>query len=163
MYRAKERGRARYELFDEAMRGRAIDRLRVEHDLRRALEREELRLDYQPVVSLRDHTIDRRRGARALGSSRARTDRAERVHPGGRGGRADRADRTLGARARVPPDAVKWHHARPDSAPLGISVNLSAAQFAKRGASPSSSAGCSRATGLDPASLSLEITESGCS
>ena len=37
MYRAKERGRARYELFDEGMRGRAISRLRVENDLRRAL------------------------------------------------------------------------------------------------------------------------------
>ena len=57
MYRAKERGSARYELFDEAMRDRAMARLRVENDLRRALERDELRLDYQPVVSLRDHTI----------------------------------------------------------------------------------------------------------
>ena len=53
MYRAKDRGRARYELFDEGMRGRAIARLRVENDLRRALERDELRLDYQPVVSSR--------------------------------------------------------------------------------------------------------------
>ncbi len=52
MYRAKERGLARYELFDEAMRDRALGRLRVEHDLRRAIERSELRLDYQPVVSL---------------------------------------------------------------------------------------------------------------
>ena len=50
MYRAKEHGRARYELFDEVMRGRAIARLRVENDLRRALERDELALDYQPVV-----------------------------------------------------------------------------------------------------------------
>ena len=57
MYRAKERGRARYEVFDEAMRGRAIERLRVENDLRRALERDELRLDYQPVVSLRNVSI----------------------------------------------------------------------------------------------------------
>ena len=57
MYRAKEHGRARYELFDEVMRGRALARLRVENDLRRALERKELVLDYQPVVSLRDHSI----------------------------------------------------------------------------------------------------------
>ena len=42
MHRAKERGRARYELFDEALRGRALSRLRVENDLRRALERDEL-------------------------------------------------------------------------------------------------------------------------
>ena len=58
MNRAKERGRARYELFDEGMRGRAISRLRVENDLRRALERDELALDYQPLVSLRDGSID---------------------------------------------------------------------------------------------------------
>jgi diguanylate cyclase (GGDEF)-like protein/PAS domain S-box-containing protein len=57
MSRAKERGRARYEVFDEAMRGRAIARLRVENDLRRALERGELRLEYQPVVSLRNFSI----------------------------------------------------------------------------------------------------------
>ncbi len=57
LYRAKERGRVRYEMFDEVMRGRAIARLRVENDLRRALERDELRLAYQPVVSLRDQSI----------------------------------------------------------------------------------------------------------
>src|SRR5205823_2797256 len=57
MYRAKDRGRARYEVFDEGMRGRAIERLRVENDLRRALERGELRLEYQPVVSLRNFSI----------------------------------------------------------------------------------------------------------
>jgi diguanylate cyclase (GGDEF)-like protein len=57
MYRAKERGRARYELFDEVMRARAVGRLRVENDLRRALERDELCLHYQPVVSLRDGAI----------------------------------------------------------------------------------------------------------
>jgi predicted signal transduction protein with EAL and GGDEF domain len=57
MYRAKDRGRARYEVFDEGMRGRAIERLGVETDLRRALERGELRLEYQPVVSLPDFAI----------------------------------------------------------------------------------------------------------
>src|SRR5205807_7374732 len=57
MYRAKERGRARYERFDEDMRERAIARLRVENDLRRALERDELRLVYQPLVSLSDQSI----------------------------------------------------------------------------------------------------------
>ena len=57
MNRAKERGRARYELFDVGLRGRAISRLRVENDLRRALDRDELTLDYQPLISLRDYSI----------------------------------------------------------------------------------------------------------
>src|SRR5207237_5635760 len=52
MYRAKERGSARYELFDEAMRDRAMIRLRTENDLRRALERDEFHLEYQPLVAL---------------------------------------------------------------------------------------------------------------
>ncbi len=51
MYRAKERGRGRYELFDDAMRQRALARMRLEADLRRAAERGELEVHYQPVVS----------------------------------------------------------------------------------------------------------------
>jgi diguanylate cyclase (GGDEF)-like protein/PAS domain S-box-containing protein len=53
MYRAKERGRARYEFFDAAMRGQAVARLDLELDLRGALERGEFRLLYQPFVCLR--------------------------------------------------------------------------------------------------------------
>lgn len=52
MYRAKERGRARHELFDEAMRSRSITRLENVTAMRRALERDELRVYYQPIVSL---------------------------------------------------------------------------------------------------------------
>ncbi len=49
MYRAKERGRGRSEIFDEAMRRDAFERLRTESDLRRALERDEFRVLYQPI------------------------------------------------------------------------------------------------------------------
>jgi len=52
MYQAKERGRARAELFDEALRHRAAKRLDIEMMLRHALERGEFRIAYQPVVSL---------------------------------------------------------------------------------------------------------------
>jgi diguanylate cyclase (GGDEF)-like protein/PAS domain S-box-containing protein len=52
MYRAKARGRNRFELFDDAMRARADRRLRTETELRKALEREELLLHYQPVLDL---------------------------------------------------------------------------------------------------------------
>src|SRR5690606_14248812 len=54
LYRAKERGRARYELFDDEMRARAARRLHLESELRHALEHDELMLHYQPVVSLAD-------------------------------------------------------------------------------------------------------------
>ena len=57
MYQAKARGRARFEIFDRAMRARTVERLSIENDLRRALEREELRVVYQPIVSLRDGSI----------------------------------------------------------------------------------------------------------
>ncbi len=49
---AKAAGRSRYEIFDGEMRRRAIHRLQMETDLRRALERDELRLFYQPIVDL---------------------------------------------------------------------------------------------------------------
>src|SRR5690348_5829796 len=52
MYRAKEHGRGRFEVFDPAMHTAAMDRLRLETDLRRAIERDQLTLHYQPVFSL---------------------------------------------------------------------------------------------------------------
>jgi diguanylate cyclase (GGDEF)-like protein len=52
MYRAKERGKSRYELFDSAMRARAVDRLEIENALHRALDRGEFRVFYQPAVDL---------------------------------------------------------------------------------------------------------------
>jgi diguanylate cyclase (GGDEF)-like protein/PAS domain S-box-containing protein len=57
MYRAKEGGRARYEVFDDSMRSRAVNRLEVENDLRAAVPRGELRLHYQPQVHLADGRI----------------------------------------------------------------------------------------------------------
>ena len=52
MYRAKSAGRARHELFDAEMQAEFVDKLGFEHDLRRAVERKELSLNYQPIVSL---------------------------------------------------------------------------------------------------------------
>ena len=52
MYRAKALGKARCEMFDTEMRDRAVARLRLETDLRRALERREFRVYYQPITSL---------------------------------------------------------------------------------------------------------------
>ncbi len=52
MYRAKDRGKARCEVFDTAMHTRAVTLLRLESDLRRALEKDELCVYYQPIVSI---------------------------------------------------------------------------------------------------------------
>jgi len=52
MYKAKERGPGEVETFDVEMRTRALKRLEIEHDLHRAVERDELRLHWQPIVDL---------------------------------------------------------------------------------------------------------------
>jgi len=52
MYRAKEKGRARSEYFDATMRTEAIEHLEIQSALHRAIERDELRVHYQPVVDL---------------------------------------------------------------------------------------------------------------
>lgn len=52
MYRAKERGRSRYELYDESSRQRALARLELEAELAHAIEREQLRIVYQPRIAL---------------------------------------------------------------------------------------------------------------
>lgn len=57
LHAAKEAGGARYVLFDSAMRRRVVERVRLEHDLRGALERDELFLEYQPLVALGDRRI----------------------------------------------------------------------------------------------------------
>lgn len=52
MYRAKEAGRGRYEVFDEHLRSATVRRVEIENGLRRALENNELVLHYQPIVDL---------------------------------------------------------------------------------------------------------------
>jgi diguanylate cyclase (GGDEF)-like protein/PAS domain S-box-containing protein len=53
MYEAKDKGRDRYEVFDDDVRARVLWRMEIEHDLHRALAGEDFRLSYQPVVDLR--------------------------------------------------------------------------------------------------------------
>jgi diguanylate cyclase (GGDEF)-like protein len=63
MYRAKAHGRACYEIFDEEMHASSIRVLQLESDLRRAVERMEFLVHYQPVISMNDNRIV---GAEAL-------------------------------------------------------------------------------------------------
>ncbi len=158
MYRAKERGRARYELFDELMRARAIARLRTENDLRRALERSELKLAYQPVVTLADSSIV---GVEAL----LRWDHPERgmiapeefIPVAEESGLIDRIGRW--ALDRACRDAVEWGRGRPDAAPIRMAVNLSPLQIAS-GGFEAALVEVLEKTGHDPSLLTFEITES---
>ncbi len=57
MYRAKEAGKARYEIFDREMHTRNLNQLEMETDLRHAIERDEFELLYQPIVDLSARTV----------------------------------------------------------------------------------------------------------
>jgi diguanylate cyclase (GGDEF)-like protein len=53
MYRAKEAGKSRSEVFDQRMYARAVSLLNLENDLRRAIERQEFRVYYQPIMTMK--------------------------------------------------------------------------------------------------------------
>ncbi len=57
MYRAKDNGKARHELFHSSMHTRAVALLKLENDLRRAIERKEFFVQYQPIVSLETEVL----------------------------------------------------------------------------------------------------------
>ena len=129
MHRAKECGRARYELFDEALRGRALSRLRVENDLRRALERDELTLHYQPLVALRDYRmVSVEALVRWDHPERGRISPVDFIPVAEDNGLIEPIGRWVLEHACR--QAAQWCREQPDVAPLTMSVNLSAAQLA---------------------------------
>ena len=158
MVRAKGDPSKRYVLFEPSMSEQTMDRIDMENDLRRAIERGELRLHYQPLVDL---TTDRIVGFEAL---------VRWQHP---------------VRGLVPPlsfiplaeetglivplgrwvletacrQAREWRDARPGAPQLMMSVNLSARQFGQPDLVDQVVAILAE-TGLDPTTLELEITES---
>jgi diguanylate cyclase (GGDEF)-like protein/PAS domain S-box-containing protein len=158
MYRAKERGRGRYEIFDEAMRARVTAYLQTENELRRAIDRNEMCLYYQPVVSLDAGRII---GLEAL----LRWQHPERglIPPGEFIPVAEESGLIVSLGSWVLSEAARqaasWHAEAPDSAPIGVSVNLSARQVGDPGVGELVR-NVLRASGVEPASLSLEITES---
>jgi EAL domain-containing protein (putative c-di-GMP-specific phosphodiesterase class I) len=158
MYRAKERGKSRYELFDEAMRKRAIERLHTENSLHRAIERGELRVHYQPMVELATGLVD---GVEAL----VRWQHPERglMLPAQFILLAEETGQIVELGEWVLRDACmqhrRWMREHGDGGPLRLSVNLSARQLAQ----PDLVANVASAledTGMAAADLCLEITES---
>ncbi|HXS47746.1 MAG TPA: EAL domain-containing protein [Solirubrobacterales bacterium] len=158
MYRAKERGRGRCEVFDAEMRARAVRRLQTERELRHAVDRDELELHYQPVVALGSGEIV---GLEALvrwnHPERGLLDPGDFVPIAEDSGLIESIGRWVQETACR--QALGWHDLRPDQRPLDISVNLSARQVAHRELADSVRE-ILTGTGLEPVNLRLEITES---
>jgi diguanylate cyclase (GGDEF)-like protein/PAS domain S-box-containing protein len=156
MYRAKELGKARCEIFDSSMRERAVERLDLEGGLRHALERGELRLLYQPLVELGTGRII---GAEAL----LRWDHPERglVVPPVFIPIAEQTGLIVPIGAWVLEEACRqaavW--ARHSGRELSIAVNVSPRQLATTEFAGMVGAALAN-SGLSPALLCLEITES---
>jgi diguanylate cyclase (GGDEF)-like protein len=155
MYRAKELGRSRYELFDEAARQRAEDRLELESALSHAVERSELRVHYQPRISLNgDRGVS---GFEAL----VRWEHPVRglIAPSEFIPVAEETGMVLPIGQFVIEQAVRqiarWRRFKPD---VSVSVNLSFRQLEDTTLA-SMLTGAMRATNIDPAALCLEVTE----
>jgi EAL domain-containing protein (putative c-di-GMP-specific phosphodiesterase class I) len=158
MYRAKELGKARCELFDTSMLAAAQGRLQMETELRHALEGAELEVYYQPIVSIAKTRLcgfeallrwnHPRRGLMTAAEFMTTAEETGAIVPIGRWV-LETACRQL----------QRWHREIPDSEDLVISVNLSARQCTHPGLVQDVAA-ILRDTGLRPSQLKLEITES---
>jgi diguanylate cyclase (GGDEF)-like protein/PAS domain S-box-containing protein len=154
MYRAKHRGKARYEVFEPSMDAKAVERLILETGLRRALVRQQFRVYYQPIVALENGKVA---GVEAL----VRWEHPQRglllpeefLPVAEETGLIVRIGqwvlREAGKQARI------WQERYPGTPPLTISVNLSPRQFFH----PELVAEVLEESEINPASLQLEITE----
>jgi len=159
MYRAKAAGRARHEVFDVGMHREALAQLRLETDLRHALERHQFRLAFQPMV----HSAT---GGLAGLEALLRWDHPERgrVSPGDFIHVAEETGLIGAIGEWVLWEACRqvqaWQQLMPaGSPPLPVSVNLSARQFADPRL-VDMVATTLAITGLPACALRLEITES---
>jgi diguanylate cyclase (GGDEF)-like protein len=157
MYRAKDRGKARSELFDVEMRDRAENRWRMANDLHRALDAGEFSVDFQPVVELASRQPV---GAEAL---------VRWQHPDGRlvppaefiplaeetGLVVPIGDVVLDAACRR---LARWQAERRGVPGLVVTVNVSPRQLEDAGFPGRVCAALER-SGVDPTGLGLEVTE----
>jgi diguanylate cyclase (GGDEF)-like protein/PAS domain S-box-containing protein len=158
MYTAKSLGKARYALFDQSMHDRALQTLQLETDLRRAVERQEFFVVYQPIVSLET--------ARLIGfEALVRWQHPERglVSPADFIPLAEETGFIIPIGQWVLEESCRqlrlWKESVPKDLPLTISVNLSGKQFAQNNLIGQITDTLS-STGIDPHDLKLEITES---
>jgi|TARA_B100000579_G_scaffold91082_2_gene71938 diguanylate cyclase (GGDEF)-like protein/PAS domain S-box-containing protein len=156
MYRAKEGGRDRAEMFDDHLRAQAVRRHSVEQTLRSALENKRIEVHFQPVVRISDGSVV---GAEAL--ARIRTPEGELLQPvefidvaEDSGLIADLGSQVLTlAFQRV----ARW--SKNANRPFSMAVNVSARQLADP-AFPALVGEALKANNLDPEQVALEFTES---
>jgi len=158
MYRAKTHGKARHEVFDITMHSSAIALLQLETDLRRAIERQEFRLYYQPIISLNNGMIN---GFEAL----VRWQHPERglISPAEFIPMAEETGLIIPIGWWVIREACNqmhiWQAQFPENSSLAISVNISGKQFSQPNLSQQIEQ-ILQETSLDPRTFKLEITES---
>ena len=158
MYRAKAQGKARHEIFDQAMHSHAVRRLQLETELRHAVEREEFEVHYQPIVRLADERII---GFEAL----VRWRHAERglISPLEFVPLAEETGMILALGQQVLRESCRqirrWRQSCEAFAELTVSVNLSCKQFVQANLAVQISDVLAE-TRLEAHALKLELTES---
>jgi diguanylate cyclase (GGDEF)-like protein/PAS domain S-box-containing protein len=157
MYRAKESGRARYEIFDSEMRERIMRRLSLENELIQALKSNELQPYYQPIVSLENGKLV---GLEALvrwqHPTRGLLTPAEFIQLAEDTGLVVQVDRIVLKQACQ--QAAEWQRLFPSQPPLQINTNISVKQLTQADFFEFVNQTLQEA-GLPPGSLNLEITE----
>ncbi len=157
MYEAKAKGKNRVEQFKPAMQAAALARLELETDLRRAVHRRELTLDFQPIV---DVSSGRIAGVEALVRWRHR-DRGP-ISPAEFVQLAEESDLALSLGSWVMREAChygrRFQELYPTQPPLTVSINLSSRQLYSEHI-VSDVATILSETGIDPQTVILEITE----
>jgi diguanylate cyclase (GGDEF)-like protein/PAS domain S-box-containing protein len=157
MYRAKENGRARFEIFDSAMRDQIMRRLELESTLRQAIEKGELEAYFQPVVNVKTGKIEWFEAlARWHHATRGLILPGEFIPLADETGLIIQIDRLVMRKAAA--QLLLWQSQFPNDPPLGVSVNISGKHITQ----PDFVEYIVKTlqdTGLDAASLNLEITE----
>ncbi|MGL4501777.1 MAG: bifunctional diguanylate cyclase/phosphodiesterase [Planktothrix sp.] len=158
MYRAKKKGKARYEIFDPEMHAIAIHRLQLENDLRRAIEQQQFLVYYQPIIDIFDNRLI---GFEALvrwqHPTRGFISPAEFIPLAEETNLIIAIDRWMLSTACQ--QLATWNKKFPSYQPLKMSINLSAQDFRKVNLIEEIDT-ILRETGLDGNTITLEITES---